>query len=140
MQTNFNQHLKPEKIEEYFRLILSLHGEEMVREVFDYILVVKGKYLQMMTVYYIFKKDISRVQCNFERFNEHYFELKERLDNVIADQSLNKVDNEKLVTAEKPLSIKGPGELFKFNLDLSHSTQLKTQPLPSISTSLLTPI
>ena len=87
MQTNFNQHLKPGKIDEYFQLILRHHGPEMVREMFDYILVVKGKYLQMMTVYYIFKKDISRVQANFERFNEHYFELKERLDKTLAAQS-----------------------------------------------------
>ena len=85
MQTNFNQHLKPGKIDEYFKLILRQHGPEMCREMFDYILVVKGKYLQMMTVYYIFKNDISRVQTNFERFNEHYFELKERLDKTLAD-------------------------------------------------------
>ena len=87
MQTNFNQHLKPSKIDEYFKQILRQHGPEMCREMFDYILVVKGKYLQMMTVYYIFKKDFSRVQTNFERFNEHYFELKERLEKTLAAQS-----------------------------------------------------
>ena len=99
MQTNFNQHLKPGKIDEYFKLILRQHGPEMCREMFDYILVVKGKYLQMMTVYYIFKKDISRVQTNFERFNEHYFELKERLDKTLSDPSYYKEITEDRVSS-----------------------------------------
>ena len=76
LQTNFNQHLKPEKLEEYFRIVKKLHGEEICNKLFDYILVVKGKYLQIMTVFYIFKNDMPRVQNIFERFNDHYNELK----------------------------------------------------------------
>ena len=128
MQTNFNQHLKPEKIEEYFRLILGLHGAEMVRELFDYILVVKGKYLQMMTVYYIFKRDVARVQCNFERFNEHYFQLKERLDNVIADESLYKVDKEnKNVTTDDQQSLQVAGQTnIRIRLQLNEYISLES--------------
>ena len=54
---------------------------------FNYILVVKSKYLQMMTMYYIHKKDIPRITLNYEKFNEHYFELKERLEKVVAEET-----------------------------------------------------
>ena len=87
LQTNFNQHLKPEKIEEYLRIIKNYHGAEMVYQMFNYILVVKSKYLQIMTVYYIYKKDVGRITCNYERFNEHYFELKERMEKVLAEET-----------------------------------------------------
>ena len=87
LQTNFNQHLKPEKIEEYLRIIKNYHGAEMVYQMFNYILVVKSKYLQIMTVYYIHKKDVGRITCNYERFNEHYFELKERMEKVLAEET-----------------------------------------------------
>ena len=82
LQTNFNQHLKPEKIEEYLRIIKNHKGAEMCHQMFNYILVVKSKYLQIMTVYYIHKNDVPRVTANFERFNEHYFELKQRLEKL----------------------------------------------------------
>ena len=92
LQTNFNQHLKPEKIEEYLRIIKNHHGPDMCQEMFNYILVVKSKYLQIMTIYYIHKKDIDRVTCNFERFNEHYFELQERMNKVLAEETkINRV-------------------------------------------------
>ena len=84
LQTNFNQHLKPDKLQEYFKIVKKLHGSEMVQQLFDYILVVMGKYLQIVTVYYIFKNDISRIQSNFERFNSHYEDLKLRLDSILS--------------------------------------------------------
>ena len=114
MQTNFNQHLKPEKIEEYFKLILRLHGPDMCKELFDYILVVMGKYLQMMTVYYIFKKDISRVQINFERFNDHFYELKKRLERTLENQNSEKIkDDREFSNRELPESPQAPGEMWK---------------------------
>ena len=87
LQTNFNQHLKPEKIEEYLRIIKNHYGPEMCHQMFNYILVVKSKYLQIMTIYYIHKKDVDRITCNYERFNEHYFELQERMNKVLSEES-----------------------------------------------------
>ena len=55
---------------------------------FQYILVVKSKYLQIMTIYYIHKKDVERITCNYERFNEHYFELKDRMDKVLLEPTV----------------------------------------------------
>eukprot|EP00092_Neocalanus_flemingeri_P025111 GFUD01027228.1.p1 GENE.GFUD01027228.1~~GFUD01027228.1.p1 ORF type:complete len:752 (+),score=153.06 GFUD01027228.1:200-2455(+) len=86
LQSNFNQHLKPEKLEEYLRIINRHKGAEMCHQMFNYILVVKSKYLQIMTVYYIHKNDVARVSCNFERFNKHYFELEESLDKVLKEE------------------------------------------------------
>ena len=45
LQTNFNQNLKPEKIEEYLRIIKNYHGPDMCKQIINYILVVKSKYL-----------------------------------------------------------------------------------------------
>ena len=50
-------------------------GKEMCHVVFHYIIVVLGKYLQMMTAYYISKKDSKRVTREFEKFNETYEKL-----------------------------------------------------------------
>ena len=87
LQTNFNQHLKPDKIEEYLRIIKNHYGPEMCHQMFNYILVVKSKYLQIMTIYYIHKKDVGRITCDYERFNEHYFDLKERMEKVLAEET-----------------------------------------------------
>ena len=100
LQTNFNQNLNPEKIEEYLRIIKRHKGKEMCHQLFNYILVVKSKYLQIMTVYYIHKQDISRVTCNFERFNKHYFELKESLDKVL-NEKMKVINNSKISNIEK---------------------------------------
>ena len=44
LQTNFNQHLKPEKIEEYLRIIKNYKGAEMCHQMFNYILLnFKGR-------------------------------------------------------------------------------------------------
>ena len=48
---------------------------------------------------------------NFERFNEHYFELKERLDKTLADQSLYKEITEdrgsSTITEKQSLQVSG---------------------------------
>ena len=106
LQTNFNQHLKPEKIEEYLRIIKNHNGADMCHQMFNYILVVKSKYLQIMTVYYIHKKDVSRVTAIFERFNEHYFELKKRLEIVLKEK--NKVVQYSIVSATETINSQSP--------------------------------
>ena len=41
----------------------------MCQEVFEYIVVVLGKYLQMMVAFHIFKEDLEKVILQFKQFN-----------------------------------------------------------------------
>ena len=76
LRTIATQNLAPQRIEEYLQIIYKDGGGlAMCNNVMDYIVVVLGKYLQMMVAYYIFKEEPDRVTSQFEHFNEQYAKL-----------------------------------------------------------------
>ena len=57
------------RIEEYLRIIHARGGTAMCQEVLEYIVLVLGKYLQMMVAFHIFKGDLEKVILQFKHFN-----------------------------------------------------------------------
>ena len=47
----------------------------MCTVVFHYVIVVLGKYLQMMVAYHVFNEDLDGVIDDFSHFNENYEKL-----------------------------------------------------------------
>ena len=76
LQTVATQKLSPLRIQEYLEIIKdSSGGIEMCTVVFHYVIVVIGKYLQMMVAYRVYNEQPNRVTDEFNRFNQKYEEL-----------------------------------------------------------------
>ena len=99
LQTNAKHALKPQRIKEYLKIVLDSSGKDMCHAVFHYIIVVLGKYLQMMIAYYINKKDSNRVTKEFEKFNDTYEKLTTYFEKVTGEvflpghQNLDQLDS-----------------------------------------------
>ena len=75
LQTIANQNLKPGKIAEYMTILQSQSGSDTCRTTLNYIIVVLGKYLQMVVAYHIYKGDLDVVEDDFAKFNSNYYKL-----------------------------------------------------------------
>ena len=53
-------------------IINKKYGANACRAIMVYILIVLGKYLQMMVTYFIFQEDIPRVITTYESFNKNF--------------------------------------------------------------------
>ena len=82
LQTSAHRSLKPRMVEKYLKALLESEGIEAAILVFNYIMIVKAKYLQLATIFYIFKKDDIRVETEFGSFNLDYRELEEIYQNL----------------------------------------------------------
>ena len=65
----FNQNLTPRKIYEDMIILNSKFGADTCRTTLNYIMVVLGKYMQMVVTYHIHKGNLDNVEKDFARFN-----------------------------------------------------------------------
>ena len=75
LETNAIQCLNTEKINAYLKAIKETECDEVCDQVFQYIILVRAKYLQISCAYYIFNKDSQRVANEFESFNRDFYQL-----------------------------------------------------------------
>ena len=73
--------LNPNRVAEYLKEIKGKDTLAMYQSVFQYILIVRSKALLMVTSYYAFKKDTSRVANEFECFNRDFHEYNNTIKN-----------------------------------------------------------
>ena len=89
MQTVAIQNLHPRRIEEYLRAIQYNGNFDLCNDVYNYVLVVRAKYLQISVAYYLYKNNSNRITNEFETFNRQYYELNsiftEIIQNVLSD-------------------------------------------------------
>lgn len=77
------QNLNGQRLREYLKAIQLTEDSNVCRETVKYIMIVRSKYLQLSTVYYIYKNDTDRVALEFETFNREYEELRNIFKNEI---------------------------------------------------------
>ena len=84
LQTVAEQNLAPERVKTYIAIIHQHKGLKETNKVMKYILLVLGKYLQMMVAYKIFKEDDveNRVANLYETFNAHFNQLRGAFEEV----------------------------------------------------------
>ena len=71
-QVNYNQHLRPEKVLNYLKLIKEKQDYETCHNFYAYILMIHGKYLQMTGLFFIFNDTPDQIGPLFERFNKDF--------------------------------------------------------------------
>ena len=70
---NYHNSMDPDHLREYLELLFEQeNGWQKVLDMLDYILVVEGKYLQMMTIYALYNKDGLSLEGLYETFNYNY--------------------------------------------------------------------
>ena len=72
LQTDAAAKLNPMRIREYLEIIKNSSGTEMCTVVFHYVIVVIGKYLQMMVAYRVHNEELDSVTDEFNHFNQNY--------------------------------------------------------------------
>ena len=75
LQTDAAAKLNPMRIREYLEIIKNSSGSEMCTVVFHYVIVVIGKYLQMMVAYHVHNEELDGVTDEFNHFNQNYEKL-----------------------------------------------------------------
>ena len=70
LKTDMRQHLRNEKLVKYLSHILNEKGPEAAKQMFSYIVTVRGKYLLIMTVYSVYLSKFEAVESEFKSFNK----------------------------------------------------------------------
>ena len=70
-----NQNLSGQRIREYLKVLRLTEDVSVCEQMLNYVLIVRARYLQLSSAYYIYNKDIDRVAEEFTWFNKDYAEL-----------------------------------------------------------------
>lgn len=98
LQTIAIQSLNPERISAYLRAIKEVDEKEICEQMFQYVILVRSKYLQLSCAYYIYKSDSARVTKEFENFNNHFHELLGIYEDVVGQKfEPGKIPSAKLI-------------------------------------------
>ena len=82
LETIASQSLNPDKIAQYLRESSRVKDKSEVQETFNYVVMVRSKYLLLMSAFYMFRDDTERVEKEFRTFNydfEKIMELHEKM-------------------------------------------------------------
>ena len=77
LQKQYTQHLNPRKIIRFFKM-LAEKGDKVpqnARAMFDYVVTVEAKFLQMMCVFHIHKGDLKSLGPQYELLVDHFQQL-----------------------------------------------------------------
>ena len=86
LKTDMRQHLRNEKLVKYLAHILKEKGPEAAKQIFSYIVTVRGKYLLIMTVYSVYLSKFEAVESEFKSFNKDVETLTEEFFSLCPSQ------------------------------------------------------
>jgi len=72
LQTSAEQAFSPQRIRGYLKAMKVTNDINVCQNIAQYLIIAQAKYLQMMTSYFLFKKDFDRATTQFNLFNERY--------------------------------------------------------------------
>ena len=73
LDKDYRKSMNPDRLCEFLEdLFEQENGWKKVLDMLDYILVVEGKYLQMMSIYHSYHKNGQALEGLYETFNQHY--------------------------------------------------------------------
>jgi len=82
LQTKAELNLASSRVRDYLKIIAEKDGMEKSQKVTEYIVLVKGQFLQIMVHYYISTSRIDMVTAQFEKFNASFKELEAVFEEV----------------------------------------------------------
>ena len=106
LQTTAILHLKPEKVKTYVVALYNSQGYEKAKMAFDYAIAVRGKYLQIVCAFYLFKNDQERVEKEFDLFNQDFQELMTIQEDLLQKLNSTPLELENKSSDMKPIENK----------------------------------
>ena len=116
LQTSAVANFKPTKVQQYLKEILKVQGIDMAKIIFNYIIIVRAKYLQIVSIYYSHANDTVRIEKEFQSFNTDF----EELENVHLKLFGEKYDPENVPEA--------PSETYNEQMEENGASDDKTVP------------
>ena len=105
LQTLAINSLSPSKVESYLIALMNSQGLDMAIAAFNYILVVRSKYLQLICTFYMYRDDPERVEKEYSCFNQHYTEYMKIYENLVNQKEISPKDcpktEQKLIKADQ---------------------------------------
>ena len=92
LQTLAINSLSPSKVESYLIALIKSQGLDIAIAAFNYILVVRSKYLQLICTFYMYKNDHIRVEKEYSCFNQHYTEYMKIYENLVNQKEISHDD------------------------------------------------
>jgi len=109
LEKQYMQHLNPTKIGRFLNM-LKEEGEDgpmKALDMYNYVLAVEAKYLQMMCVFHINNNDMESLGAQYELFGSHYTQLTKamvpalKLDEVTSTEDLGNTTKLQLMVVKK---------------------------------------
>jgi len=85
LEKQYMQHMNPRKIARFFKMLADNEedGSDRAMAMYNYVVTVEAKYLQMMCVNHIHRQDIEALSSQYELFISHYHQLTEAMSLVL---------------------------------------------------------
>ena len=98
LEKQYMQHLNPRKIIRFLHMLAESEegGAEKAEAMYNYVLTVEAKYLQMMCICHIHKQDTKGLAAQYELFTAHYHQLTDAMG-PIREQPVKKKQQGKCI-------------------------------------------
>ena len=103
LQTTAILYLHPEKVKTYLIALFNSQGYYKARMAFEYAIAVRGKYLQIVCAFYLFKNDQERVEKEFDLFNQDFQELMTIQEDLLQKLNSTSLELEHKSSDQKPI-------------------------------------
>ena len=86
LETKASLSFKEQNIKELLHKVLKTKGKVQAKHLASYIFVVRAKYLQIVTAFYLYDEELERVEEEFESFNNDVKQLQEIHKQLFAEE------------------------------------------------------
>ena len=119
LEKEYRHFLNPPKVEEYLLIILRQRGIVACVEMFDYVITVEAKFLQMFVLFHIYCDNMDGVINQFNLFNRHFMDISRRftklisIEDMTAEYKHNSHTYKKVTALSIACITNKPGEVLK---------------------------
>ena len=95
LEKQYMQHMNPRKIARFFKMLAEdgKDGAGRAMAMYNYVVTVEAKYLQMMCVNHTHKQDLDALSSQYELFISHYHQLTEAMSAILKLEEVSDLDH-----------------------------------------------
>ena len=86
LETKANLSFKQQNIREFLSKVVKTRGKWQAKHLASYVFIVRAKYLQIVTAFYLYDNDTERVEVEFENFNSDVKQLQNIHEELFAEE------------------------------------------------------
>ena len=86
LEKEYRHFLNPAKVEEYLSIVFKQRGIVACVDMFDYVITVEAKFLQMFVLFHIYCNNMEGVINQFNLFNRHFMDISRRFTKLVSTE------------------------------------------------------